>query len=373
MARHSKKLLLINPRGPKAGLMRSRFSSWPPLGLAYVAAATPPDWDVEIVDEDHEAIPSGPVDLVGLTAFSSRINRAYDITRTYRARGTKVVLGGIHASMAPDEAVEHVDAVVIGEVENVWATVLKDFENGTLSDRYRGQEVDLTKAIVQPRRDLLRADYFWDSIQTSRGRPFNCDFCTVSRYLGRDYRKRGVDDCIEELRSLRRDWVLFVDDNLIGHTEEHRAIAKELFSKMIENRLDKHFSMQTSVNATDDERLVELAAKAGCASAFIGFETTSEDSLRTMKKGINLRIGVNRYKEVVRTFHKHGIAVMGGFIMGNDYESSAYYKQVADFITNAGVDVCSMSFLTPYPGTSFMKRVLKEGRLLCKDFPTRLG
>ena len=123
--------------------MRSRFSSWPPLGLAYVAAATLPDWDVQIVDEDHEAIPSEPVDLVGLTAFSSRINRAYEIARTYRAKGTKVALGGIHASMAPDEAVEHVDAVVIGEVENIWATVLRDFENGRLSDRYKGQEVDL--------------------------------------------------------------------------------------------------------------------------------------------------------------------------------------------------------------------------------------
>jgi radical SAM superfamily enzyme YgiQ (UPF0313 family) len=364
-----KKLLLINPRGPKAGFMRSLFSSWPPLGLAYVAAATPPDWQVEIIDEDHEKIPFEPADLVGITAFSSRINRAYEIADTYRTKGIKVVLGGIHASMAPEEAVKYVDAVVIGEVENIWANLLKDFENGCLSQKYQGSVVDFSRPTLQPRHDLLRSNYAWDSIQTSRGCPFNCTFCSVSRYLGNDYRKRQVQECIEELKSLRRDWVLFVDDNLIGYAEEHRAMAEELFSKMIENNLNKKFLMQTSINAADDVRVIKLAAKAGCASAFIGFETTSEDSLRTMKKGINLKIGVERYKQVVKTFHKYGIGVMGGFIMGNNHESSAYYRQVADFMVNAGVDVCQVSFLTPYPGTAFMDQVLKEDRLLCKNFP----
>jgi len=364
-----KKLLLINPRGPKAGFMRSAFSSWPPLGLAYVAAATPPDWQVEIIDEDHEKIPFEPADLVGITAFSSRINRAYEIADAYRTKGIKVVLGGIHASMATEEAVRYVDAVVIGEVENIWAKLLKDFENGCLSQRYQGSVVDFSRPTLRPRHDLLRSNYVWDSIQTSRGCPFNCNFCSVSRYLGREYRKRQVQECIEELKSLRRDWVLFVDDNLIGYTEEHRSTAEELFSRMVDNKLNKRFWMQTSINAADDERVVKLAAKAGCAFAFIGFETTSEDSLRTMKKGINLKVGVERYTQVVKTFHKYGIGVMGGFIMGNNHESSAYYREIADFMVRAGVDVCQVSFLTPYPGTAFMEQVLEEDRLLCKNFP----
>jgi radical SAM superfamily enzyme YgiQ (UPF0313 family) len=369
VAGHKKKLLLINPRGPKAGFMRSRFSSWPPLGLAYVAAATPPDWEIEIVDEDHEAIPSGPVDLVGITAFSSRINRAYELARTYRAKGAKVVLGGIHASMAPDEAVHYADAVVIGEAENIWATVVTDFENGRLSQRYQGPVVDLSKPRPLPRHDLLRSNYFWDSIQTSRGCPFNCSFCSVSKYLGKEYRKREAEDCMEELKSLKRRWVLFVDDNLVGHTNEQRAMAEELFSRMIENKLKKKFWMQTSINAADNERVIRLAAKAGCVSVFIGFETTSEDSLRAMKKGINLKVGVDKYRNVVRAFHKHGIGVMGGFVMGNDHESAAYYRQIAEFMVDAAVDVCQVSFLTPYPGTSFMDEVLRDDRLLCKGFP----
>ncbi len=364
-----KKLLLINPRGPKAGFMRSAFSSWPPLGLAYVAAVTPADWQVEIIDEDHERIPFEPADLVGITSFSSRINRAYEIAAIYREKGIKVILGGIHASLAPEEALQYVDAVVVGEVENAWANLLKDFENGCLSRTYQGSVVDFGRPTPQPRHDLLRSNYIWDSIQTSRGCPFNCNFCSVSRYLGREYRKRQVQECIEELKSLKREWVLFVDDNLIGYTEEHRAAAEELFSRMVENRLNKRFWMQTSINAADDERVVKLAARAGCASAFIGFETTSEDSLRMMKKGINLKVGVERYREVVRTFHKYGIGVMGGFIMGSNHESNAYYREIADFMLNAGVDVCQVSFLTPYPGTGLMEQVLAEDRLLCKNFP----
>lgn len=168
MSRPAKKLLLINPVGRRSGYMLSRFTLFPPLGLAYVAGATPPDWDVKILDENFEPFEFEEADLVGITAFTANVNRAYEIARVYRDRKIKVVLGGIHASMVPEEALKYVDAVVVGEAEDIWGQVLRDFEGERLSQRYEGPRIDLNASRIRPRRDLIHPDYFWETIQTSR-------------------------------------------------------------------------------------------------------------------------------------------------------------------------------------------------------------
>lgn len=369
MARSAKKLLLINPVGRRSGYMLSRFTLFPPLGLAYVAGATPPDWDVRILDENFEPFQFEEADLVGITAFTANINRAYEIARIYRDKKIKVVLGGIHASMAPEEALKYVDTVVIGEVEGIWGQVLRDFEEDHLSQRYEGPRIDLKAARIRPRRELLHPGYFWESVQTSRGCPFNCDFCSVSRYLGTEYRKRNVDDVLDELESLKGDYLFFTDDNLIGHTRREKQAAEELFAGMIRNRLNKKWVMQTSINAADDEPLLKLAADAGCTLALIGFETIDEPALKGMKKGINLRTGVEGYSKAVAAFHKYHIGVVGAFIIGNDDEPSSYYHRLADFIMRLGIDCLQITILTPLPGTALMERIAAEDRLVYTNFP----
>lgn len=364
-----KKLLLINPVGQKSGYLLSTFSTYSPLGLAYVAAVTPSNWDIEIADENFGRFEFKEADLVGITAFTSNINRAYEIARLYRNQDTKVIIGGIHASMLPDEALQYADSVVVGEVEGIWDRVINDFENNRLSPKYKGPRIELDRFGIIPRHDLLDSRYFWHSIQTSRGCPFNCNFCSVSRYLGTAYRQRTAEDVLQELNEIRGDYVAFVDDNLIGHSPDSNKRAIELFNGMISQGMEKKWWMQTSINAADDERVLELAAHAGCMFVFIGFETISKTSLKDMRKGINLKIGVENYKKVVKKFHRFGIGVLGGFIIGNDYESPKYYKELADFLIHSGIDSVQISILTPLPGTGLMAQLQEENRLVYKDFP----
>lgn len=364
-----KKLLLINPVGRRSGYLKSRFSTFSPLGLAYVAAVTPSHWKVKIIDENFETFEFEEADLVGITAFTSNINRGYEIAQLYRKRKIKVIMGGIHASMIPDEVMRYTDSVIVGEVEGIWQKAIKDFENNNLSSKYIGPKIDLEHFKIIPRRDLLHSNYLWQSVQTSRGCPFNCEFCSVSRYLGKTYRCRKADDVLEELKGIDSKYIFFTDDNLIGYSTDSIARAKQLFKGMIKLNLNKKWWMQTSINSADDEEVVELAAKAGCMFVFIGFETISLDTLKGMKKGVNIKTGVNNYRRVVDTFHKYGIGVLGAFIIGNDYETPEYYKQLANFIIQSNIDMMQLSILTPLPGTNLMRQLLEEDRLLYRNFP----
>jgi len=364
-----KKLLLVNPVGQTSGYLLSKFSTIPPLSLAYIAAVTPSDWEVRIADENFDQISFEDADLVGITAFTSCINRAYEIARKYRDRGIKVVIGGIHASMLPDEVLQHSDAVVVGEGEGIWQEVIKDFENNRLKGKYFGPRLDLSQNQTKPRRDLLDSRYVFHSIQTSRGCPFNCNFCTVSKYLGKEFRQRSVRDVLDELQKIPGDLLFFLDDNLIGHSRESKKRAVDIFEGMIKLGLNKKWWMQTSIDSADDDHLLKSAAEAGCMLAFIGFETISAKTLKDMKKGINLKIGIENYKKVIDAFHTHGIGVVGAFILGNDNESSNYYKEMAKFLVRTGIDVVQLAILTPLPGTEFMAQMEKEGRLLYHSFP----
>ena len=364
-----KKLLLVNPVGQTSGYLLSKFSTIPPLSLAYIAAETPSDWQVSIADENFAPIPFEDADLVGITAFTSSINRAYEIAMQYRDRGIKVVIGGIHASMLPDEALRYADAVVVGEGEGVWKEVIKDFEHNRLRRKYFGPRLDLSQNQIRPRRDLLDSRYVFHSIQTSRGCPFNCNFCTVSKYLGQEFRQRSVRDVLEELQEIPGDLLFFLDDNLIGYSRESKQRAIELFEGMIKLGLNKKWWMQTSIDSADDDRVLKLAAEAGCMLTFIGFETIRTQTLKNMKKGINLKIGIKNYRKVIDAFHTHGIGVVGAFILGNDYESPNYYKEMAKFIVRSGIDVVQLAILTPLPGTELMAQMEKEGRLLYSSFP----
>ncbi|MDY7036103.1 MAG: radical SAM protein [Thermodesulfobacteriota bacterium] len=364
-----KKLLLVNPVGQKSGYLLSEFSTLSPLGLAYVGAVTPAGWEVKIADENCDKFEFEEADLVGISAFTSNINRAYDIARLYRNRKIKVVIGGIHASMLPDEALQFADAVVVGEVEGIWKRLIDDFENNRLSPKYKGPRIDFAQFKISPRRDLLNPQYRWHSVQTSRGCPFNCYFCSVSRYMGKEYRQRRAEDVLDELKEIEGKYIAFVDNNLIGSSLESKNRAVELFKGMIDRGLDKKWWAQTSMDAAGDNQVLELAAEAGCMCMLIGFETISKEKLKIMKKGINLKIGMENYKKVVDTFHKYGIGVFGAFIIGTDYESPTYYKELADFLVHAGIDIIQITCLTPLPGTELMRQLKELGLLIYENFP----
>lgn len=366
-----KNLLLINPSSPtrKTGLGQRPWPATPPLALGYVAALTPADWHVRIVDEFIEPIDfDAPADLVGLTAFTCNAPRAYVVSRRFCERGIPVVMGGIHASMCPDEAGQYVDAVVIGEAESIWAAVLADAEKGTMQKTYRGERVSLDRLPI-PRRDLFSRRYGIDLVLTTKGCPFNCSFCNVTVFNGSEYRRRPVEEVLDELAGIDQ-WLLYiVDDNLYGAGPESRERAAELFAGMIRRKLRKIWGCQASLNMGDDPEVLRLAYRAGCRLIFIGIESIHPASLAEMNKGVNLNRGVAGMKAAIARIHAAGIAVCGGFIFGNDHDDPDVFVETQAFIAESGLDAAAVSFLTPFPGTRLFDKLAAAHRLICNRFP----
>ncbi|NQU76546.1 MAG: B12-binding domain-containing radical SAM protein [Planctomycetes bacterium] len=370
------RLYLINPFNPLVSLLNVKASRWnhyrvwKPLGLLVLAALTPPEWEITVIDEnlglrDYAAMPKP--DLVGITAFTSQANRAYELAAQFRQRGVSVVMGGIHASTCCAEAIEHVDSVVTGEAESVWANVLGDVQHGRLQPIYAGEHVDL--ADVPPaRHDLLNEGYAFGSIQTTRGCPLDCSFCSVSAFNGKQYRHRPIDNVIREMRSIREKRVLVVDDNLIGTSRSHIARAKDLFRAMIDAHLDKQWIAQATVNIADDEELLALAVRAGCRGVFIGFESPTAEGLAEVGKKFNL-LKNRDFRASVRRIQRHNILVVGSFIMGLDADEPGIGRRIANAARSYGVDILNALFLTPLPGTRLWDRMKSENRIAAADFP----
>jgi len=370
------RLCLINPLNPLVSLANikesrwNRYRVWKPLGLLVVAALTPREWEITIVDEnlgvpDYSAMPRP--DLVGITAFTSQANRAYEVAATFRRRGVRAVMGGIHATMCRQEALEHVDSVVTREAEGVWEKVLDDARRGQLQKIYDGKHVDMAR-IPQARHDLLSEGYAFGSIQTTRGCPLNCSFCSVSAFNGRRYRHRPIDHVIRELRSIREERVLVVDDNLIGTSASHIARAKDLFRAMIQADLGKQWIAQVTINMADDEELLTLAAQAGCRGVFIGFESPTVQGLAEVGKKFNL-LNARNFRQSVRRIQRHHILVVGSFIMGLDADQPGIGRRIANEARSYGVDILNALFLTPLPGTRLWDQMVSEDRIAANDFP----
>lgn len=361
------KLVLINPVNPRrVGLTANVSSRFPPLGLGIVAALTPDEWDIEIVDENFEQFTYKKADLVGLTAFTASVTRAYEIAGIYKKKGIPTVLGGIHASMRPAEALQYVDAVVIGEAESVWGTVIADVEAGALKRMYKGEQQPLTKMPV-PRRDLFHPGYVFGSVQTARGCPMDCEFCSVTAFNGQKYRQRPVEDVLAELETIPQKRIFFVDDNLIGYGTKSAERAIALTNSMIERTIAKEWFCQASMNFADNKEVLAYAGQSGCKMVFLGVEAEDIGALQDVNKQLN--ISVQNYEELFRRINQYSIAVLGAFIYGMDSDTPESIRRRTDYIVTSGVDVMQTTFLTPLPGTRLFDRLQKEDRLLYTDFP----
>jgi radical SAM superfamily enzyme YgiQ (UPF0313 family) len=365
-----KKLILINPVNlSRTGFSVNHSSRFPPLSLGVIAALTPKNWDVEIIDENFDEFSFREADLVGITAFTSSANRAYEIAAVYREKKIPVVMGGIHASMCSEEAVQFVDAVVVGEVESVWDEVIADTLSGNLKSIYKGLWHGLEQA-KEPRRDLYSKEYLFASVQTSRGCPLDCDFCSVSAFNGLRYRRRPPSDVLDELEKIPQKLIFFVDDNIIGYGKKSRQIALELFKGMVDRGIDKHWFCQASINVADDEEILHWAGKAGCRMIFLGIEAEDSDALTDVNKKLNIkRGGADAYEQIFERIHNAGIAVLGAFIFGMDQDTPDKLVNRAQYMLDSSIDVMQVTALTPLPGTRLFARLKEEGRLLYTNFP----
>lgn len=365
-----RRLLLVNPVNPiRSGLSNSKSFRFPPIGLGIIAALTPKSWEVKFVDENWEGFTYQEADLVGITAFTASANRAYRIATLYRLTGVSVVMGGIHASMCPEEALEFVDSVVIGEAEPVWPKVIADLEaGGPLQHRYQGERSDLSGA-PWPRRDLFHPEYMYASVETSRGCPMDCEFCSVAAFNGRRYRRRPPEEVLAELEAIPQKKLVFVDDNIIGYGKASHEQALAIFRGMVERKMDKLWLCQASLNFGDDEELLTWASRAGCRIVILGLEADEVDALEEVHKQLNIQKGVNSYAQAFGRIHQAGIAVLGTFIFGMDSDTPERLQQRATFMIKSGIDAMQISYLTPLPGTRLFDRYRTENRLLYTNFP----
>ena len=365
-----KKLILINPVNlSRTGFSVNHSSRFPPLSLGVVAALTPKNWDVDIIDENFDEFSFREADLVGITAFTSAANRAYEIAAIYREKKIPVVMGGIHASMCFEEASKYVDAVVVGEVESVWDAVIADTLAGNLKPIYKGLWHGLEQ-VKEPRRDLYSKEYLFASVQTSRGCPLDCDFCSVSAFNGLRYRRRPPSDVLDELEAIPEKLIFFVDDNIIGYGRKNRQMALELFKGMVDRGIDKHWFCQASINVADDEEILHWAAKSGCRMIFLGIEAEDSDALTDVNKKLNIkRGGSDAYEQIFERIHDAGIAVLGAFIFGMDQDTPDKLVSRVQYMLDSSVDVMQATALTPLPGTRLFSRLKEEGRLLYTNFP----
>jgi len=370
------RLYLINPSNPLVSIVKvkesrwNRYRVWKPLSLMVIAGLTPPEWEIAIVDENlrapnYEAMPRP--DLVGITAFTAQANRAYEVATHFRNLGVPVVMGGIHATMCLDEAMKRVDSVVTGEAEGIWPQVLEDARHGSLKRRYDGGLAEINY-VPLARHDLLATGYAFGAIQTTRGCPLNCSFCSVTAFNGTRYRQRPIPDVVREFQSIREKRILVVDDNLIGTRPEHIARAKDLFRAMAQANLRKEWIAQATINFADDEELLALAAKAGCTGVFIGFESPAPEGLLELGKKFNLLKGRD-FRASVRRIQRHNILVAGSFIIGLDIDEPGIGKRIAEVASQYGVGNLNVLFLTPLPGTRLWEQMTSAGHIALDTFP----
>jgi radical SAM superfamily enzyme YgiQ (UPF0313 family) len=331
-----------------------------PLGLGVLAALTPPGVDIRLWDERLDAVDfDEATDLVAITVEAFTARRAYEIADEYRARGVRVVMGGMQATLIPDEVAEHADSVYIGDAEAMWPQVVSDAHEGRLRPRYHAPFGPVQPNGLQPRRDLYhRGGYLPLSLlQFGRGCRFMCEFCAVGAFFCHHHYHRPVAEVVAEVRAQPRRNIFFVDDNIIAEHDE----AKELMRAL--EPLGIHWVSQASVDQVRDPELMDLMAASGCLGNVIGFESLDPDNLAQMHKGQNLS-RFDQYAELVAELRRRHLQTWAAFLLGYDHETPESALATCEWAIANKFTFAAFNILTPYPGTPLYERLRDEGRLL---------
>ncbi len=339
------------------------------LAIPTLAALTPDEHEVRVFDENVEDIDyDWPADLVGISVMTMFAPRAYEICAEYRARSVRTILGGIHPSMLPEEALSYADSVVVGEAEEIWPVVLQDARAGRLKRTYHADRLaDLECSPAPDRTALARGRYFTDSVQTTKGCPFCCEFCSVHAFDGQRIRHKRIAQVVQEIRDIqaspcrykRKKAIFFADDNLIADL----PFASELVDAL--EPLQINWMCQASVNVAQDEDLLRRMRRSGCGAIFVGFESISPENLGQMHKAVNRK---HDYTQVIDAIQSHGMLVQGSFILGYDSDTSESFDELIDFVARHHLFAPVFNILTPFPGTKLFARLKAAGRILHEDW-----
>lgn len=364
------RVALLSPKGPlykhRTGIFRKSLRV-APLTLTTLAALIPPELDVELTlcDEGIMDLDLGmEVDLVGMTVITGSAPRSYELAAHFRSRGAKVVLGGPHVTLLPDEAAQHADAIVTGYAEESWPRLLRDFSRGEMHSRYAmipGFSLAAEGHHPFPRRELLPRRMYRtrNTFEATRGCIHSCEFCVVPTAWGRKPFHKPVAHVVEDIRRTGAKHLVFYDLNLIADP----AYAKELFAALIPLKIS-WFGLSTTFLDRDPE-LLDLTAKSGCMGLLVGFESVSKASLAAVKKGFNRP---DDYPGFIRELHGRGIALMGTFVFGSDGDTKDSFAEVVDFVQEHKIDLPRYSVMTPFPGTPLHARLDAAGRILTRDW-----
>ncbi|MGA2143738.1 MAG: radical SAM protein [Bryobacteraceae bacterium] len=356
------KLLLITASSAEIRRARSsRFLNFQQITMPYLGARVPSGWDVFHIDEEAEEIDwTIDPDLVGITFHTPSAYHAYDLAAHFRSRGVCVAMGGPHATLLPEEAGRHADAVFVGEAEGLWEEFLSDFRAGTYRRVYRQAGAPSLEGVPMARKNLYHRNDHTDGVLfATRGCPNHCDFCAVAVMYRHGLRKRPVTEVAAEYASFKGKRIIFWDDNITGDKE----YAKELFRAIAPYR--KWWSSQASIHVGGDDELLEAAARSGCKQLFLGLESISQPSMEEVRKGFNR---VEEYARIVDRIHAHGIAVQAGIVFGFDNDTPEIFRDTLEFLEDTGIQNATFNILTPYPGTPLFGRLEAQGRILTRDW-----
>ena len=365
------KILLVFPRiehGPTTirdkGTWRAILFGNPIITLPHIAAITPKEHNVRIVNENYEEINfNEDCDLVGITCYTMTAPRVYELADEFRRRGKKVVLGGYHPTAIPDEAKQHADSVILGMAEASWPTLLDDLKKDKLKSLYkRNYNFDLAD-IPSLRRDLIVHNPILGAVQWSRGCKNKCEFCAIGSFCDHGVMRRPIKNVVEEIKQMPNRLFIFHDPHLTSNSR----YARELFREMIKQKINKKWLANGTTNVLGkiDDQFLDLARKAGCLEWFVGFESISQAALDGIKKTHNK---VENFKKLIKRVHNHGMIVQGGIIFGFDEDTLDIFDLTIEKINEFEIDILEVNILTPYPGTPLFDRLKQEGRILTYDW-----
>ena len=395
---HPRRLLLVDPyprNNPYHLTASERRAVWfPKLSLPVIAAYTPEAWHVDLVDEAVEDVDfDHPCDLVGLSIMTCYAPRAYEIAAEFRKRGKTVVLGGVHPTYCPEEALQFCDTVVCGEAEDLWPELIADFEAGAIKRMYKMEKFPVLDNYKSPHVELLSPDSYMtrQCSFTTRGCHFDCEFCSVSPFNGKTTRRRPVQEVIKELTQVKRWicselvermshdslWQAFVtglririgieDGSIFAFVDDlhnsNRAYCRELWTAL--KPLKIQWGCQATMFLGDDPDMVKLAAESGCVSVFVGMESLDEDCLTETNKPFNR---VQKFSQEIKMFHDHGIMVNPGIVFGFDNDDESVFERAVEFLIKNQVELAYFNVLTPLPGTALYERYDRTGRIFDRDW-----